>query len=102
MNVTLYLPHQPPQAVSTEGLMMPNPATGLVGVPVAVPTLLGCAPELVDVLACGPTYVAYSVFDCEDDFNPEATEAVAKVSGVSFDLDDEDAALCGAILIVTE
>ena len=70
--------------------------------PNAVPTLLGCVSELVDVLACGPSYVAYSIFDCEGEVNPAAMEAVAKASGVSFDLDDEDAILCGAVLVVTE
>ena len=101
MNATLYLPHQAPQAVPTEGLVLPNPATGLVGVPDAVPTLLGCVPGLVDVLACGPMYVAYSIFDCEDEVNPAAMETVGELSGVSFELGDEDATLRGAILVVT-
>ena len=101
MNATLYLPHHSPQAVSTEGLIMPNPATGLVGVPAAVPSLLGCVPELVDVLASGPNYVAYSIFDSEDEVNPAAMEAVGELSGVSFDIDDEDATPRGAILVIT-
>lgn len=102
MTATLYLPHHFPQAVPTVGLVLPDPTTGLASVPDAVPTLLGCAPKLVDVLACGPSYVAYSIFDCEDEVNPTAMEAVAKVSGVSFDLGDEDATLCGAVLVVTK
>ena len=101
MNATLYLPHLPPQAVSTEGLVLPNPVTGLVGVPAAVPPLLGCVPELVDMLASGPNYVAYSIFDCEGEVNQVAMEAVAAVSGVSFESDDEDAVLRGSVLIVT-
>lgn len=101
MNATLYLSHLGPQAVSTEGLMMPNLATGLVGVPAQVPALLGCVPGLVDVLASGPNYVAYSIFDCEDEVNPTAMAAVGKLSGVRFDIDDEDATLRGAILVVT-
>ena len=87
MNATHYLPQHPPQPVLAEGLEMPNPTTGLVGVPSAVPILLGCAAELVDVLASGPSYVAYSIFDSEGVTNPVAMEAV---SGVSFDLEDED------------
>ena len=87
MNATLYLPQQQPQSVSPDGLTLPNPTTGLVGVPAVVPELIGCAPELVDVLASGPGYVAYSVFDCEGEVNPAAMEAVAQLSGVSFDLD---------------
>ena len=101
MDATLYLPQQPPQPVSTEGLTMPNPTTGLVGVPASVPELLGCAANLVDVLASGLGYVAYSIFDCEDDMNPAAMEAVAQISGVSFAFDDEDAVLRGAVLVVT-
>lgn len=80
---------------------MPNPATGLVGVPESVPVLLGCTPALVDILASGPTYVAYSIYDAEGETNPAAMEAVAKVSGFSFDLDDEDAILRGPVLVVT-
>ena len=100
MNATLYLPHQPPQLVAVEGLCMPNPATGFARVPDQVPGLLGCAPELVDVLASGPEYVAYSVFDSDGEANPAAMAAVAAVSGVAFDAEDEDAILRGAVLIV--
>jgi len=96
----LYLPQKPPQAVPVEGLCMPDRETGFARVPGKVPELLSCAPELVDVLASGPNYVAYSVFDCEDDMNPAAMAAVTEVSGVSFDLSDEDAVLCGAVLVV--
>lgn len=100
MNAILYLPQQPPSIVSAHGLCMPDAATGFVRIPEQVPALLGCAPELVDVLASGPNYVAYSVFDCEGDKNSAAMAAVANVSGVSFDLSDEDAILCGAMLVV--
>ena len=100
MTATLYLPNQTPQLVSVEGLTMPDPATGFARVPDQVPGLLGCAPGLVDVLASGPEYVAYSVFDSEEEANPAAMVAVAAVSGVAFDSDDEDAVLCGAVLIV--
>ena len=100
MNATLYLPHQSPQPVSTEGLSMPDPKTGLAKAPDQVAVLLGCMPELVDVLACGPEYVAYSVFDCEGEANPAAMAAVAAVTGVAFDLEDEEAELRGAVLVV--
>lgn len=101
MNATLYLPQQPPQVVSSEGLVMPDLATGFVRVPDAVPTLLGCAPGLVDVLACGPRYVAYSVFDYEGGaVNSAGMQAVAEVSGASFDSDDEESILRGAVLLV--
>ena len=100
MTATLYLPHQPPQLVSVEGLCMPDPVTGLAQVPDQVPGLLSCAPGLVDVLASGPEYVAYSVFDSEGEANPAAMAAVAAVSGVAFDSEDEDAILRGAVLVV--
>jgi hypothetical protein len=100
MNAILYLPHQLPQLISIEGLCMPDPETGFARVPEQVSDLLGCAPELVDVLACGPGYVAYSVFDCEGDANPAAMAAVEAVSGVAFDAEDEDSVLCGAVLVI--
>ena len=81
---------------------MPDPATGFAQVPDQVPGLLGCAPGLVDVLASGPDYVAYSVFDSEGEANPAAMAAVAAVSGVAFDAEDEDAVLCGAVLVVRQ
>lgn len=102
MNATLYLPHQPPQLVSVEGLCMPDPATGFARVSNQVPTLLGCTPGLVDVLASGPEYVAYSVLDSDGEVNPAAMAAVAAVSGVVFDAEDEDAVLRGAVLVVTK
>lgn len=100
MNATLYLPQQLPKAVSVDGLCMPDPKTGLAQVLEQVATLLGCAPGLVDVLASGPEYVAYSVFDCEGETNLAAMAAVAAVSGVAFEAEDEDAVLRGAVMIV--
>jgi hypothetical protein len=79
---------------------MPDPKTGLVRVPGQVPVLLSCTPGLVDVLASGPDYVVYSVFDSEGPVNPEAMVAVSQVSGEAFDLDDEDTVLRGAVLVV--
>ena len=79
---------------------MPNPITGFAQVPEQVPALLGCTLGLVDVLASGPGYVAYSVFDCEGETNYAAMDAVAVVSGVTFDPDNEDSVLCGPVLVV--
>lgn len=79
---------------------MPDPATGFARVSEQVPVLMGCAPALVDVLACGPRYVAYSVFDCEGPVNEAAMAAVVAVSGAEFDPKDEDAVLCGPVLVV--
>ncbi|WP_345051056.1 hypothetical protein [Hymenobacter glaciei] len=80
---------------------MPDPKTGFARVTEQVPALLGCRPELVDVLACGPEYVAYSVFDCEGETNQAAMAAVAAVTGVAFKAEDEDAVLRGAVLVVS-
>jgi hypothetical protein len=102
MNATLYLPHQLSQAVSVEGLCMPDAETGFARVPPQVPPLLGCVPGLVDVLACGQGYVAYSVFDSEGEVNWEAMIAVAAVSGVVFDSKDEDSVLRGPVLLAIE
>ena len=102
MNATLYLPQQPPLAVSTQGFRMPNAVTQRAHIPNEVSRLLGCAPGLVDILICGPRYVIYSVSDYESDTNLTAMEAVSKVSGIKFDLEDADMILCGPILIVTE
>ena len=100
MHATLYPPQHPPYTVPVDGLSMPEPATGLARVPQQVHVLLDCAPELVDVLASGPGYVAYSIFDCEGPINHAAMAAVAEVSGVAFDAADEDAILCGVVLVV--
>lgn len=102
MIATLYLPHKNPQPVSTEGLSLPDPVTSFATVPEQVPVLMGCARNLVDVLVSGPGYVAYSVFDCEGPVNEAAMAAVAEVSGVGFDSIDEDAVLCGPVLVVLE
>ena len=103
MKATLYLPQQPPQAVSAEGMSMPNPATGFAGVPEEVPALLGCHRELVDILACGQNYVAYSIFDYEGGpCNKAAMQALTELTGHSFEAEDEDCALFGPILVVLE
>lgn len=100
MKATLYLPSQPPRAISTEGLSLPDPATGFAKVPEQAATLLGCALTLVDVLACGLEYAAYSVFDCEGELNIAAMDAVAELTGLEIDLSDEDTVLHGPVLVV--
>ncbi len=101
MDATLYLPDQLPQRVSAEGLILPDIATGYARVPVRVSAILNCSLGLVDVLASGPHYVAYSVFDCEGDTNQSAMYSVALLSGASFDSTDNDSILCGPVLIVS-
>ena len=98
---TLFLPQQQPLAVSVDGLALPDPKSGFAAVTERIAELLGCAPDLVDVLASGADYVAYSVFDCEGPVNQAGMAAVAEVSGVAFEADDEDAVLRGPVLIVS-
>lgn len=100
MHATLYLPNQQPQSVSVEGLQLPDHTTGFARVPERISMLLSCTPGLVDVLASGPKYVVYSVFDSEEEVNSTAMAAVSEVSGILFDASDENSVLCGAILIV--
>jgi hypothetical protein len=99
MRATLYLPNQPPQPVTVEGLILPNIASGFPYVPKQVAVLLGCAPNMVDVLASGPGYAAYSIFDSEEECNPGAMAAVEVVAGVTFDPDSEDELLRGPVLV---
>lgn len=101
MQATLYLPQQPPQDIPADSLGTLDLAARFKTVPQGVPVLLGCTPELVDVLASGPDYVAYSVFDCEGPINHAAMVAVTKVLGVMFDAEDEDMVLCGPVLVVS-
>ena len=100
MTAILYFPHQLPRVVPIGELSLPDTASGFVKVPSSVAVLLDCAPTLVDVLASGPGYVAYSVFDCEGEINHTAMVAVSEVSGVKFDESDEDSVLRGGVLVV--
>jgi hypothetical protein len=102
MKATLYQPNLQPQAVSPEGLVLPDESTGFAIVPAIVATLLDCASELVDVLACGASYVVYTVFDSEEEANLVATQAVATLTGIDFDITDEDELLRGPVLIIKE
>ena len=65
-----------------------------------VADFLGCAPQLVDVLASGPDYVAYSIFDCEGRINTAAMQAVGELAGITFDAENDDEVLRGAVLVV--
>jgi hypothetical protein len=101
MQATLYLPQQPPQAVPVDNFRQLDLSTRFAAVPLEVSVLMNCAPELVDVLASGSDYVAYSVLDCEGLVNQTAMTAVAKVSGVTFDAQDEDTVLRGPVLVIS-
>lgn len=100
MNATLYVPNQLPQTVPTDGLALPSPA-GYAQVSSEVAGFLGCTHGFVDVLDCGPDYVAYSVFDFEGPTNQDAMAALEAVSGNRYDIDDDDQVLHGPVLLVT-
>lgn len=100
MRAILYNPHFDPTQVASTGLHLPDKTTGQVTVPEQVAVLLDCSPGLVDVLACGPHYVAYSIFDSEQDINLAAMHALAELTGISFEADEEDHVLRGPVLVV--
>ena len=52
------------------------------------------------MLASGQGYIVYSIFDCEGEINPEAMAAVGAVTGMSFDIENEDEVLRGPVLVV--
>lgn len=101
MQATLYLPQQPPQVVPVDDFRKLDLTTRFTAVPQEVSVIMNCAPELVDVLASGSNYVAYSIFDYEGPVNHAAMTAVAQVSGVTFDAEDEDSMLCGPVLVIS-
>ena len=100
MKATLYRPNQAPVNIAADGLRVAHEITGLPSVLDKVGNLLGCAVGMVDVLASGPGYVVYSVFDHDGEINEGAMLAAAGLTGVSFDLADEDAVLRGPLLVV--
>lgn len=101
MHALLYQPGHPPQAVSPTGFVLPDETTGFVNEAGKAATLLDCAPGLVDVLASGRDYVAFSIFDHEGEPNLEAMRALSNLTGTTFDVDEEDELLRGPILVVT-
>jgi hypothetical protein len=100
MRALLYQPGQLPKPVSADGFTLPDEITGIVSGASGAATVLECAPGLVDVLACGTGYVAFSVFDHEGETNLKAMRALSELTGVTFDLEDEDSILRGPVLVV--
>lgn len=100
VTATLYLPQQAPRLVPAYELDSVDGVAVFSKIPSQVPVLLDCRPEVVDILASGPHYVAYSIFDFEGSTNLLAMEALTVLSGVSFSMNEEDTILCGPILIV--
>lgn len=100
MTASLYTPDQLPRIVSTVGMSLPS-HTGTAHVSDEVAAVLGCARSLVDVLDCGPDYVAYSIFDFEGTPNQSAMAALTAISSHPYDMEDEDQILQGPVLLVT-
>jgi len=101
MRALLYQPGQPPQPVSVAGFVLPTETTGFVDEASRVATVLDCAPGLVDVLASGRDYVAFSIFDHEGEPNPDAMKVLSDLTGTAFDVNEDDELLRGPILFVT-
>ena len=67
-----------------------------------IAVILDCSPSLVDILATGDVYVAFSIFDYEGAVNIEAMRALAQLTGYRFDTLDEDQILRGPILLIQQ
>jgi len=100
MTATLYQPGQPPQPLPAELFTLPD-ASGRAKVTQAVADALGCHVGLVDVLASGPGYVAYSIFDCEEEINESAMIRLINLTEVAVDLEEDNDILRGNVLIVS-
>jgi hypothetical protein len=97
MNVTLYLPGVMPLPLE-EAEFTFSPTSDQIA---HAATLLDCAPALVDVLASGPEYLIYTVFDSEAEVNEPSMWAVWSLTGIPFDLKDENQVLRGPVLVVS-
>ncbi|GGF28841.1 hypothetical protein [Hymenobacter cavernae] len=102
LSVTLYIPGMPAEARLSEELGGLDAISRSADANNRIAALLGCATGMVDVLASGQGYTAYSVFDCEGEVNPKAMKAVTALSGVAFDLDNDDEVLKGPVLILEQ
>ncbi|GAB3639316.1 hypothetical protein GCM10027422_49070 [Hymenobacter arcticus] len=101
MRALLYQPSQLPKPVSAAGFTLPDEITGFVSGADGAAAMLDCAPSLVDVLASGRDYVAFSVFDHEGEPNLEAMRVLSDLIGTAFDEANDDELLRGPILLVT-
>lgn len=99
MTATLYQPGQPPQPLPPEQFRLPD-ASGRARVTQTVADALGCAVGLVDVSASGPGYVAYSIFDCEEEINESATVQLMDLTEIEFDMEKDNDILRGNVLII--
>ncbi len=96
MDVTLYLPGVIPLPLD-DALFTFLPTQDQIG---HAATLLECLPSLVDVLASGPDYVIYTVFDSDGEINEPAMWVSWNLTGILFTTQDEDLTLRGPVLVV--
>jgi hypothetical protein len=99
MTATLYLPNQPPQVVQLDAFTWPLPKDNSQYYK-HISELLGCTRNLIDVLDCGPTYAAYSIFDFEGAPNHTAMNVLAAISAHPYDIEDDDQVLQGPVLVI--
>ena len=83
MLVVLYKLGEAPEVLPSEGFTLPTPETGFAKASEQVAAALGCTLSAIDVLDCGPNFVAYSIFDYEggpgeDGMSQEGLEALMK------------------------
>ena len=102
LHATLYLPEHAPRPIHFDDLHAISSVNNFMHIPPDIPALLKCRPELVDVLASGPKYIIYSVFDATGKTNPEAMKMVAQLSGIILDVTNEDEILRGPVIILIE
>ena len=95
MTISLYKPNEEPLVLTPAEFSEDIHVNGLLPVE-RVAELLGCVKLLVDVLASGPDYVFYSVFDCEGEINANAMEVFTALTGEPCD----DDPLRGPILVL--
>ena len=86
MTISLYEPAEEPLLLTPNEFSRDIHVNGKLPVE-RVAELLSCAKFLVDVLASGPDYVLYSVFDCEGELNPIAMEVFTALTGEPCDDD---------------
>jgi hypothetical protein len=100
MKVTLYEPGLQPADILADGFVVQAEDGRIKQDAARAAELLGCAPGMADVLACGSGYLVYSVFDYEGEVNPAAMAVVAELSGMELDPLNEDEVLQGPVLVI--
>lgn len=97
---TLYPAQGNPINFSLDELGLQNIQGGLKPSVERLAVVLGCRPELVDVLASGDGCMAFSIFDYEGAINSEAMDALAQTTGYRFDVLDDNHVIRGPVPIV--